>query len=110
MIDISDGLILDLWRILKASKVGAVIFEILIPKNKEARNLNQVLYMGEDFELLFTVSPKEGKILLEKVAKGKINFPLSFIGRVIKDREQIWLVDKNSNLKELKPRGFLHFQ
>lgn len=109
MIDISDGLILDLWRVLKASKVGAVLFETLIPRSRQARSLNQVLYMGEDFELLFAVPSKEGKSLLEKVEKGVIKFPLSLIGKIIRDTEQIWLVDKDSNLKRLKPRGFLHF-
>jgi thiamine-monophosphate kinase len=109
MIDISDGLILDLWRVLEASKVGAVIFEVLIPQSKDAKNLNQALYMGEDFELLFTVSPEEGKVMLDMSAKGKISFPLSFIGKVIKDREQVWLVGKDNKLKRLKPRGYLHF-
>lgn len=109
MIDISDGLVLDLWRILKASQVGAVIFEELIPKSKQAKNLDQALYMGEDFELLFTVSEKETQKLLDKIRKRKINFPLSLIGKIINDRQKIWLIDKSRKLKLLKPKGFLHF-
>ena len=109
MIDISDGLVLDLWRIVKSSGVGAVIFEDLIPVNKDAKNLREVLYMGEDFELLFTVSEKEGEILLKRIEQNKINFPLSFIGKIISKKSQVWLIDTNRKLKRLWPRGFLHF-
>ncbi|MDD5005281.1 MAG: thiamine-phosphate kinase [Candidatus Omnitrophica bacterium] len=109
MIDISDGLVIDLWRILKASGVGAVIFENLIPIHKDAKGLKQALYMGEDFELLFTVSEKEGRRLLDIIRQGKIKFPLSFIGKVIHKKSQIQLIDKNRKPKMLKPKGFLHF-
>jgi thiamine-monophosphate kinase len=40
MIDISDGLAQDLGHILGQSKVGAIIYEDLIPRDKKARKLN----------------------------------------------------------------------
>lgn len=110
MIDISDGLVLDLWRILKASGgVGAVIFESLIPRHKESRSLEEVLYMGEDFELLFTVSEKDGETLLDKIRDKNIGFPISFIGKAIKGRPEACLINRNNKLIKLKPKGFLHF-
>ena len=109
MIDISDGLVIDLWRILKASSVGAAIFENLIPIHKDAKGLKEALYMGEDFELLFTVSEKDGKALLEDIRQKRLRFPLSLIGKIIKDKNKIWLVGKDGKVKQLKPRGFLHF-
>ncbi|MFC1709211.1 thiamine-monophosphate kinase [Candidatus Omnitrophota bacterium] len=109
MIDISDGLILDLWRVLKASRVGAAIYEDLIPKSKDAKNLNQALYMGEDFELLFTVSEKNSKTLLRRIRENKFDFDLSFIGKIMDKKEQIWLIDRHKKSKKLKPKGFLHF-
>ncbi len=57
MMDISDGLATDLRHILKASNVGAEIFSEQIPKNG---TLEEALYDGEDFELLFT-GPDIGK-------------------------------------------------
>jgi thiamine monophosphate kinase len=109
MIDITDGLVLDLWRVLKASGVGAVIFEKLLPRHKDAKSAKEVLYMGEDFELLFTVEKKVGDDLLNKIRQRKIKFPLSFIGKVIKDKAKVWLVTKNNKLANLKPCGFVHF-
>jgi thiamine-monophosphate kinase len=56
MMDISDGLATDLRHILKASKVGSMLDGSLIPCNG---NLEQALYDGEDFELLFTVHAED---------------------------------------------------
>ncbi len=56
MMDISDGLATDLRHILKASKVGAALDSAAIPKVK---TLEQALFDGEDFELLFTVHADE---------------------------------------------------
>jgi len=51
MMDISDGLATDLRHILKASNVGAEIDSTKVPR---FGNLQEALFDGEDFELLFT--------------------------------------------------------
>ncbi len=56
MMDISDGLATDLRHILKASKVGADIVSEKVPK---VGTLEQALFDGEDFELLFTVRAED---------------------------------------------------
>jgi thiamine-monophosphate kinase len=53
MMDISDGLATDLRHILKASGVGAELDSSKIPR---VGILEEALYDGEDFELLFTSS------------------------------------------------------
>jgi thiamine-monophosphate kinase len=60
MMDISDGLATDLRHILKASKVGAALDSAAIPK---IGTLEQALFDGEDFELLFTVNPADADAL-----------------------------------------------
>src|SRR3989338_7089247 len=59
MIDVSDGLALDLWRILYASRVGARISKDAVPISREADSFEKAISEGEDFELLFTMNPKE---------------------------------------------------
>ncbi len=103
MIDVSDGLSLDLNHILKESKVGAVIYEDLIPVNKNALDLEDALTSGEDFELLFTLSLKEAHRLLQK----RKDFIL--IGKTVPQKSGLRLVDKQGRENRLKPRGFVHF-
>lgn len=58
MIDISDGFIIDLYRVLKESKKGAVIFKENLPLTKGDSDLCR----GEDYELIFTVSKDEPRL------------------------------------------------
>ena len=64
MIDISDGLAGDLNHILKASKVGARLWDNAVPLTKGA-TLTQALTDGEDFELLFTLKESDAMRLLK---------------------------------------------
>ncbi|MCR4337011.1 MAG: thiamine-phosphate kinase [Candidatus Omnitrophica bacterium] len=94
MIDISDGLAADLNHILKHSGVGAILEEENIPCAPGAQ-LDQALYEGEDFELLFTLSSK-------KTTK------FDCIGEIVA-RSGIWLKDKKGKLKKISAKGFRHF-
>ncbi len=72
MIDISDGLLLDLSRLLAASTAGAVIDYEKIPVSSHFKRTCRrggypekelVLAGGEDYQLLFTVSEQREKSL-----------------------------------------------
>ncbi len=104
MIDISDGLAQDLRHILRESKVGAVIYEPLIPINKKAKGLNDALFSGEDFELLFTVSLNEAKKILNK----GLNI-FKPIGEIVDKKYGLKLIDKSGKEKLIRPEGFRHF-
>jgi thiamine-monophosphate kinase len=56
-IDLSDGISLDLARLCRESKVAAEIFAKRLPLARHA-TLEEALSGGEDYELLFTASPK----------------------------------------------------
>jgi thiamine-monophosphate kinase len=70
MIDISDGLSSDLNRICRQSSVGALINAEQIPISQQAQQteepLNSALNDNKDFELLFTLSQENCRILFEK--------------------------------------------
>ncbi len=66
MIDISDGLAIDLTRLCKESRVGVKIYEELLPVSGHLEKAAPVLGLaplrlalggGEDYELLYTASP-----------------------------------------------------
>jgi thiamine-monophosphate kinase len=103
MIDISDGLVQDLGHLLKASGKGAVLYEDCIPVSSQARSLKQALAMGEDFELLFTLSGQKSKQLLRR---HKGFFP---IGTIVDQAQGVSLVDARGRRKSLTQTGFRHF-
>jgi thiamine-monophosphate kinase len=104
MIDISDGFALDLWRLCSASQTGAEIYQDKIPVGKNA-TLEDALFGGEDYALLFTVNEKDIK-KLKKISQ-ILNKTLYFVGKILEEKK-IYLV-KDNNREELKPRGFDHF-
>lgn len=108
MIDISDGLVLDLGRILNASSVGARIYQNTIPVSKDADSPESALYDGEDFELLFTMSVKEAKRFF-RAYLAKMETPVTLIGEILAGRGGYKLIDENGIEKKLRARGYLHF-
>lgn len=110
MIDISDGLSADLAHITEESRCGAVLRSADIPISDDARRmtdgrspLDHALSDGEDFELLFAVSPEDGKRLLaEQPVRG---IRLSAIGECIEAGH--WL-ETEGKRAPLEPRGWVH--
>jgi thiamine-monophosphate kinase len=108
MIDISDGLAIDLNRMLKASAVGGRVYESAIPLSKDAFSVNNALYDGEDYELLFTMSAKEAKQLY-RTALNKIETPVSLIGEITAKRNGCKIVRGDGKEEDMKIKGYLHF-
>lgn len=120
MIDVSDGLVQDLAHILRASRVGAILDLDKIPVSRDAIRINHgneekalvnALSDGEDFELLFTVSPRK-KRALEKTWKKKFpQVPLKWIGKIEGKNPRIsWRLNgKKVAPPKLARKGFLHF-
>lgn len=118
MIDVSDGLIQDLKHILEASSRGARIDLDAVPVSRAARlratarrsALEAALSDGEDFELLFTVSPAQGKKILSLKRLG--DTPVTRIGTVTRERG-LWLETKSGKISAGKMdrrwKGYQHF-
>jgi thiamine-monophosphate kinase len=103
MIDISDGLQIDLTRLCKESKVGARIFKEKIPISAEMKEAASLLGLsplglaltgGEDYELLFTAPPEK-----------KVN--AIYIGDIVKSKKSI--VDSFGKEKPFSAGGYRHF-
>ena len=78
MMDISDGLAADLPRLASASGCGFELDETSIPRTPGCTTA-QALSDGEDFELLFAVSPKTAGAL----ERGwKMKFPRTPLTRI----------------------------
>lgn len=108
MIDLSDGLSSDICRIAEASRVGAFLAKGSIPLSKFARDVNAAMNDGEDFELLFTLSPKEAA-RLTLYPFGKKGTSFHPIGRIVEKKYGVRLVDKSGKSAPLAGKGFDHF-
>ena len=101
-IDLSDGLSLDLYRLLQKSKKGAILFKEKIPLHPELINLckikktdplNFALSSGEDYHLLFT-SPKN--------IKDKKVFLIGVI------TEKGYFLKTENGYTKINPQGYIH--
>jgi len=108
MIDISDGLIMDLWRILDASKTGATLYQNAIPLSKDAGTFKKAVSEGEDFELLFTMSTNEAKRFF-KTYLSKMKIPVTLIGEITEKKHGYKLVNAEGKVEKLGPKGYVHF-
>ncbi|MBK8502486.1 MAG: thiamine-phosphate kinase [Saprospiraceae bacterium] len=111
MIDISDGLSSDLMHICKQSGLGAIIEESGVPIHPQSQemalkfNLDPItcaLSGGEDYELLFTIDPKD----LDKV---RLMSDIYMMGDMVDASEGVKLHTKGGNIHDLTAQGWKHF-
>ncbi|MCQ9207038.1 MAG: thiamine-phosphate kinase [Omnitrophica bacterium] len=106
MIDLSDGLALDLNRLARASSVGARVHKELIPIFGARGSFKEMISRGEDFELLFTVSPGEAKKIMKHIRRKK-DLAVTRIGEITRVLG-VRIVEESGRSKLLKSRGFRH--
>ena len=103
MMDISDGLIIDLSRLCRESGVGAVVDFNSIPMSQELKSAAAYLNMsaldmaiggGEDYRLLFTAPDRAG---IDAFCIGRIG------GRGLAG------IDEAGKRRRLEVRGYQHF-
>jgi thiamine-monophosphate kinase len=103
MMDISDGLLIDLSRLCRESGIGVVIDLQSLPISKELRRaaahlkispLDMAMGGGEDYQLLFTAPEEAG---IDAFCIGRIG------GRGLR------AVDEAGKMRNLEVRGYQHF-
>jgi thiamine-monophosphate kinase len=111
MIDISDGLASEIFHICKHSNVGAVVLEEKIPIDSSVyeklisfniQPMTAAFNGGEDYELLFTVSPNDYEKILN-------HSDIHAIGLIKNKEDGIFLLSKKGNKYPLEAQGWKHF-
>jgi thiamine-monophosphate kinase len=100
MMDLSDGLGADLPRLAKSSRLGFQIDEASLPLNPGC-SVRNAISDGEDYELLFAVSPRDSARLQRAWRKRFPRVRLTRIGRL----------NRKSKIENPKSfRGYIHFK
>jgi thiamine-monophosphate kinase len=103
-VDLSDGLADGIRQIGEASGLGAIVEAESVPIDDGA-TLSEALGGGEDYELLFAVSPRM-RSRLKNARRLVSDLPVTRIGRLTADRAM--LLSRNGSTEQL-PAGFEHF-
>jgi thiamine-monophosphate kinase len=103
MIDVSDGLLIDLSRLCEANGTGARLYAERLPVSKRLKKAAKYLEMdpfrfvlggGEDYELLFT-APRGSRV--DAFCIGEMT------------DSGITVVDERGRAKNVKVKGYEHF-
>ncbi|MDD3296854.1 MAG: thiamine-phosphate kinase [Candidatus Omnitrophica bacterium] len=96
MIDITDGFVCDLYKLIKSSGKGAVLDQENIPAADK-----KSLYRGEDYELIFTIDKKEKKL-------SELNKKFYCVGRIMPCKFG-YNFTRRGKLSKINPKGYTHF-
>ena len=113
-IDISDGLIDDLEKMINKQKLTYKIWEEQIPisknldsylKNNDLKKSN-FISNGDDYQVLFTASADKSRII--KNLSKKLGIKISRIGKISFSNEKSFLVNKKGEYLQVKNSGYKH--
>ncbi|MBN2640111.1 MAG: thiamine-monophosphate kinase [Victivallales bacterium] len=104
MMDVSDGLVLDLQRIARASGVGVELNTATIPL-RDGASTADALSDGEDYELVFTVNEE---LVPELYSCWSFEASLNCIGKITSAHSGLVFDQNGVNLSEKSKTGFKH--
>jgi len=106
--DVSDGLSIDLMRLCTASRVGACV-EVgslpILPDVAKPKAVQLALHGGDDYELLFTVTPRK----VRQIPSGFRGLPITQIGKATPGR-MMEMRAEDGRVHRLKPGGWDPFR
>ena len=112
--DVSDGLVIDLNKLINKQKLGYLIDIERIPisnhlkqliKHKKLKTLDY-LFNGDDYQILFTASKSKRKYI--KTLSSKLNQKISIIGQINTKSKNYLLNNRRIPIKYLKYQGYSH--
>ena len=113
-IDISDGLINDLNKMINNQKLSFSINENKIPisstllkiiKQKKMKKV-KLISNGDDYQILFTASINKSRIIAQ--ASKDLGIKISKIGKICSNKKRSVIIDEKGREIVLKNKGYVH--
>ena len=113
-IDISDGLIADLEKLLNNQQFSYKLNLDSIPISKNLKKLiiqkklDKTAYIsqGDDYQILFTANSSKSRII-NKTSKS-LGIKISKIGKICSNSEKSQIIDQKGNKIAVKTKGYSH--
>ena len=113
-IDVSDGLIDDLSKMINRQILSFHLFEKKIPISKKLSNLinkqglNKInlISKGDDYQVLFTASINKARII-EKTSKAT-GIKITKIGKIVSGKNRSLIFDEKGKQIQAKSKGYIH--
>ena len=113
-IDISDGLITDLEKLINNQKLSYNIHLSSIPISMNLKQLlikkklNKISYVskGDDYQILFTSNPSKSRII-NQIAKS-LGVRISKIGKICSYSQKSQIIDQKGKKIAIKDKGYYH--
>ena len=113
-IDISDGLIADLEKMINSQNLSYELNEDKIPISKQLSSLiktkkfnkSKLISNGDDYQVLFTANPDKSRII---TSTSKIlGIKITKIGKINSGTKKSFIIDQKGKQIALKNKGYLH--
>ncbi len=113
-IDVSDGLIDDLAKMINRQNLSFHLFENKIPVSSKLNNLikkqrlNKInlISNGDDYQVLFTADIKKARII-QKASK-TTGIKITKIGKIVSGKNRSLIFDEKGKQIQAKSKGYIH--
>ena len=113
-IDISDGLIDDLEKMINKQKLSYKLFEDKIPISKKLNNFlkknklkkKNFISNGDDYQILFTANGDKSRIISN--TSKKLGIKISKIGKITSNKHKSNIIDQKGSKLLVKKKGYRH--
>ena len=113
-IDISDGLIGDLEKMINKQKLSYIIHEDQIPISKKLKELikdnklnkSNLISRGDDYQILFSAEPVNARII-RNISK-KLDIKITKIGKITSGNQKSIFINEKDKQIGIKSKGYVH--
>ncbi len=113
-IDVSDGLIDDLAKMINRQSLSFHLFENKIPVSNKLSNLIKkqrlkkinLISNGDDYQVLFTADIKKARII-QKASK-TTGIKITKIGKIVSGKDRSLIFDEKGKQIRAKSKGYIH--
>ena len=113
-IDISDGVIADLEKMINRQDLSYQIDEYKIPISSFLKNFledkkitkSALISNGDDYQVLFTANNRNSRIILN--TSKNLGIKITKIGKIISGKKKSIIIDKKGKQIVLKNKGYIH--